>query len=221
MKQKGDSNMKLTKNKRYIFLLMCIGNLFLGLGVAVLRLADFGTDPYSCMNIGVSSHLGLTYGTFQLIMNIILFIPAIIVIPKTFGIGAFVNMVGIGYIADFFIWLWSLFGITVEGLQEQLVVRILLVLLGIVVFCFGIGLYMACDMGVSPYDAVGLVLEKLSKGKLPFRWMRVVADVLCMIVGYLIGGTFGAITIVVAFFTGPLVSWYRGKCAKVIARLRE
>lgn len=213
--------MKITKNKVYIFLLMCVGNLFLGLGVALLRLADFGTDPYSCMNIGMSGQLGLTYGTIQLIMNIILFVPAIIVVPKTFGIGAFINMIGVGYIADFFMWFWSLFGITVEVLGEQLILRIIIVLVGILVFSFGIGLYMACDMGVSPYDAVGLVLEKLSKGKLAFRWMRVTADVICMIVGYMVGGTFGAITIVVAFFTGPLISWYREKCIKVITRLRE
>ena len=37
--------MKITKSKVYIFLLMCLGNLFLGLGEALLRLADFGTDP--------------------------------------------------------------------------------------------------------------------------------------------------------------------------------
>ena len=218
--KKGDESMKITKGKVYIFLLMCIGNLFLGLGVALLRLADFGTDPYSCMNIGMSGQLGLTYGTFQLIMNLILFVPAIIVVPKTFGVGAFINMIGIGYIADFFMWFWGGFGFTIEVFSGQLIARIIIVLIGILVFCFGIGLYMACDMGVAPYDAVGLVLEKLSKGKLVFRWMRVVSDVICMIVGYISGGTLGVITIIVAFFAGPLVSWYREKSTKLIIRLR-
>lgn len=172
------------------------------------------------MNIGMSSQFGLSYGTFQLIMNIILFIPVILIVPNTFGIGAFINLIGIGYIADFFMWLWSAFGVTIEGLSGQLIVRLIVVLVGILVLSLGIGLYMECDMGVSPYDAVGLALEKLSKGKLKFRWMRVTSDVICMIVGYFSGGAFGVITIVVAFFNGPLVSWYRERCAKIISRLK-
>lgn len=213
--------MKITKKEIYLFIFMCIGNIMLGMGIAFLRLAAYGTDPYSCMNIGLSGQLSISYGTCQLIVNIILFIPVILVIPKSFGIGTFVNMIGIGYIVDFIMWILGEFGITIEMFTDKLPIRIVFVIVGILVLCLGIGMYMECNMGYAPYDAVGLVLEKVSGGKLTFRWMRVMADVICMVVGFLSGGAVGIVTVVVAFFTGPLVSWYRTRFARLVMKIEN
>lgn len=205
---------KITKNSVRRFIWMLLGNFLLGIGVSLLRLSGFGTDPFSCMNIGVSGHLPISYGTYQMIVNILLFIPVVILKPSSFGIGAFVNMIGLGYIVDFCMWVYGMFGVTVESCGEVLPVRLLLLVVGILTLCLGVALYMDCDMGVAPYDMLSRIIEDRTQGKIKFKWARIGTDFICIAVGVLSGGTVGAATIVVGFFTGPLVSWFREHAAQ-------
>ncbi|MDE6625066.1 MAG: hypothetical protein K2K56_01705 [Lachnospiraceae bacterium] len=193
--------------KRIIYTIL--GVVILGIGITGLRLSGFGTDPYSCMNIGLSSHLPISYGTLQMIENVLLFIPIIIFYPRSFGLGALFNMLCLGYIVDFCMWLCSLVGVTVEAVAGYIAMRILLLLVGLLVFCFGVALYMHCDLGIAPYDMIGQIIDDRTHGRYPFKWARVTTDLLCMVIGFVSGGTVGIATVVVAFFTGPVVSWFR------------
>ncbi len=207
MLQKMQNYLKNIGWKRFVY--MVLGVVFLGIGVTLLRFAGFGTDPFSCMVFGLSSHLPISYGNLQAIINIVLFIPVIILYPKSFGVGAFVNMIGLGYIVDLCIYLSGLCGVTVETVAELLVVRILLLLAGIVVMCFGIALYMECDLGIAPYDMVAQLIEDKSHKKIPFKIGRIITDMICIAIGFVSGGTVGLATLVVGFFTGPVVSFFR------------
>lgn len=188
---------------------MILGIVIIGLGVACLRLAAFGTDPFSCMNIGVSNHLPISYGTYQAILNIVLLIPVVWIKPSSFGVGALFNMLGLGYVVDAWMWAFGSFGITVESMEAFLIIRFLLLVIGITCVSFGVALYMKTDLGVAPYDMIGQIVDELTHGRIPFKWARVILDCISMIIGFATGGTFGVATLVVAFFTGPLVSWFR------------
>ena len=198
-------------NKTFVkrLIIVIFANLLIGLGVAMLRFSSFGTDPFNCMNLGVSDHLPISYGTYQIIVNIVLFIPLIILRPRIFGIGALVNMFGVAYIVEFFTWLAGTCGITIEGLNDNIPIRIALLIGGILVLCIGVAMYMECDMGTAPYDAVGQVVDERTHGKLQFRWVRVGTDLLCMGIGFLTGSVVGIGTVVVGFFTGPVVAFFR------------
>ncbi len=84
--------------KRVIWVILA--NVILGLGISLLRLSSFGTDPFTCMNLGVSSYLPIGYGTYQMLFNLLLFIPVFILDRKSFGIGALINMLLLGYIGS-------------------------------------------------------------------------------------------------------------------------
>ena len=47
----------------------------------------------------------------------------------------------------------------------------------------GVALYMKANMGISPYDSVALIIENLTKGKIPFAVARVVSDVTVLVIG--------------------------------------
>lgn len=200
--------------KRIVF--MILGIIILGIGIACLRFAGFGTDPFSSMNIGVSSHLPISYGTFQMIVNVVLFIPVIILYPRSFGIGAFFNMMGLGYIVEFCMWICSLAGFTIESVADYLPVRIFLMAAGILIVCLGVALYMQCDLGVAPYDMIAQIVDDRTHGRLKFKWVRVLTDLICMMIGFFSGEASGVATVVVAFFTGPVVSWLREHVASKI-----
>ena len=46
--------------------------IIMGIGVSLYVLGGMGADPFSTLNLGVSSKLGLTFGTWQIIFNGIL-----------------------------------------------------------------------------------------------------------------------------------------------------
>ena len=198
--------------------LVVAANLILGGGIAVLRLSGFGTDPFTCMNLGVSSILGLGLGAYQVILNIILFIPVFILDRKSFGVGALVNMLALGYFVEFFMFLFSAAGVTIEGLAGSLGVRVFLLAAGVLVVCFGISLYMFCDLGAAPYDRLGVIIENYSHGKIKYKWARVGQDVISAVVGLMTGSVVSIGTVIVALFTGPIVSFFRDTAVARIMR---
>lgn len=191
-----------------------VGNLLLGFATSLLRLSSFGTDPFSCMNLGVSSYLPISYGTYQMLFNIVLFIPIFILDRKSFGIGALINMLLLGYVVDICMMIWKSMGITIEGFQGNIPVRVVLMIVGVLIISFGVAVYMESDLGAAPWDRLAVLIENLSSGKLKFKWVRVSYDCLAILIGFLTGSTVGIATLVIGFFLGPLVSVFRNGVAK-------
>lgn len=108
--------------------------------------------------------------------------------------------------------------------NPSLPIRLLCLIVGIVIICFGSAFYMTADLGVSTYDAVAIVLSgkwKVAK----FKFCRIGTDLVCIILGIAIflcgGGTIGQIptivgigTIITAFFMGPLIEFFNDKIAR-------
>lgn len=194
---------------------MCLGVLLIGISVGLMRIANFGTDPFSCMNLGLSSHLPVSYGTCQLLVNLALFIVMLLAMRKAIGPGTLVNMAGCGYTADFLIWALGQLGISTQSVDGYLAIRVILMLAAVVLLGLGAGLYMQCDIGIAPYDAMGQVIERAARGKIPYKWARIGTDLLCVAVGFLAGSVVGAATVITAFFTGPLVTFFGNRLQKM------
>lgn len=73
----------------------------IGICVAVFKSVGFGTDPCSTFTLGISARTGVSFGTCQLVFNLLMFLPVIHLDLSRIGIGTVGNMVGVGYIADF------------------------------------------------------------------------------------------------------------------------
>lgn len=214
MEIKAENTKEKGKYRPAVIVCMCLGVMFIGISVGMMRIANFGTDPFSCMNLGISSHLSVSYGTCQLLVNLALFIVMALTFRGAIGLGTLVNMAGCGYVADFLIWMLGHFGISTESMDEHLVIRVVLMLAAVVLLGLGAGLYMQCDIGIAPYDALGQVIEQAVHGKLPYKWTRVGTDVICVAVGFFAGSVVGVATVITAFFTGPLVTFFRNRLAK-------
>ena len=195
--------------KRFAFMILAI--VIISFGVTLLKYSNFGTDPFNCMNIGISSHIPIGYGTYQLIVNVVLFIPLVVLKPSIFGAGAITNMFFSAYFVEFFCSLAEGQGLFVDTIYDMLIVRIMLLIAGVVSLCFGAALYMECDLGTAAYDALGVVIEEKTMHKIKYKYVRIATDILCICIGYLSGSTVGIGTIIGAFFTGPLISYFRNR----------
>ena len=214
MDRKAENTKEKGKYRPAVIVSMCLGVVFIGISVGLMRIANFGTDPFSCMNLGISSNLPVSYGTCQLLVNLVLFIVMVLALRKAIGLGTLVNMAGCGYTADFLLWILGHFNISTESMDEHLVIRVVLMLAAVILLGFGAGLYMQCDIGIAPYDALGQVIEQAVHGKLQYKWTRIGTDLICVTVGFLLGSVVGVATVITAFFTGPLVTFFRNRLAK-------
>ncbi len=193
--------------------MMLVGILFIGICVGSFRLSAFGVDAFTCMNLGISGFLHMTFGTWQLIMNAAILIVVFFTVRHCIGAGTIVNMVGVGYMADFICWVFQ----DVLAVDMTLPLRILALLIGSLFAGMGVAFYMAADMGIAPYDSVALIIEKSTKGKIKFQYARVLSDITVVIVGVvfclLSGGDLWLIigigTICNALFNGPLIQFFK------------
>lgn len=192
---------------------MFVGVALIGVSVSLCRLSGFGTDPFSCMNLGVSRVIGMEYGTYQLLVNLVLLIPMLACFRKSIGLGTIVNMAGVGYIADFCMFLWEKLGVTIGSIEALWLIRVVLMIAAVMILCLGAALYMECDLGIAPYDALGQMIEMWTKGHVKFFAARIGTDIICVIVGLVSGSVVGISTVITAFFTGPFITFFRKNVA--------
>ena len=207
----------LTKEMQKRILLMLVGVFFMGVGVQCLNRTNLGPDPFSAMNYGFSAMCGLSFGTTQLIFNIILFLIVFVVDRKKFGLGTIGNMVVVGYSADFTGWVIEKLGIWPEG-ELSFGIKLAIMIPTLILFLFAAALYMNCGLGTSPYDALPVLLhqgmEKATKKQIPYKFMRMLYDGIATIVAFLVGGTVGVVTVLMVFTLGPCVDFVSGLVKK-------
>ena len=189
-------------NWKYV-IVMCIGNIILGLGIAIFKFSGLGNDPFSGMVMALSDRVRIEYAVFLIMINTIIFIVEFILGRKLIGLGTFVNALLLGYVVTFF---YNLI-VSVAGEPGQLSQRILIVCIGVIVTSFGVSMYQLPKQGVAPYDSMSLIMTERLK-KIPYFWNRVVTDAFCALICWLTGGIVGLGTLVSAFGLGPFVQFF-------------
>ncbi len=185
-------------------ILMCVGVFFMGFFLSFLIKVDLGTDPCTFMNLTLSRAIGISFGTWQLILNAILFIFVILFGRKFIGFGTIANMVFIGYIADFFVWLWE--KCIPENYFTDMPYRAVIFLLALFMFIVAVSFYINANMGVSPYDAIPQIISERVFKKVPFAVIRICFDFLVIIIGVIFKGTPNIGIVLMALFLGPIIS---------------
>lgn len=189
-----------------------IGVLIFALGATILLAADLGMDPYSAMNLGVSQLLGWQLGPYQLLLNLLILGLVFLIDRHLIGVGTIFNMALVGYGIQFF----SLILLKNLPTPSSLLMQILVALLGLLVFTFGLAMYIVADVGISPYDAITPMILKVTHSK-NYRFIRILQDVTAMVIAILVHGHFGLVTIIVAFGSGPfIIFWERHVLDKLL-----
>ena len=182
---------------------LTVSLIVIGVCVAVFKTVGFGTDPCSTFTLGVSARTGISFGTCQLAFNLLMFLPVIRLDLSRIGVGTVANMVGVGYMADFTMWLMSPH-IPPEGLS--IVVRIALFAVSMAAFLIAAAFYMVVDLGVAPYDAIPQLIAARTN-RLSARAIRMLWDISILSLGFLLGSTVGLTTLITGFCVGPAIAF--------------
>ena len=187
-------------------ILMVIGNLILGMGISIFKLASLGNDSFSGMTMAISASIHMNYGTYFLLQSAVLFVIEVIFGRQLIGIGTVVNACFLGYFTMFFSWIWEVAGLQIQGLGSQLITLVIAVLIQ----SFGLSLYQSSDAGISPYDSLALILTERFP-KVPYFFNRVLLDGICAVICWRFGGLIGIGMLVAMFGLGPVISIFN-KC---------
>lgn len=182
---------------------LTVSLIVIGVCVAVFKTVVFGTDPCSTFTLGVSARTGISFGTCQLAFNLLMFLPVIRLDLSRIGVGTVANMVGVGYMADFTMWLMSPH-IPPEGLS--MTVRIVLFAVSMAAFLIAAAFYMVVDLGVAPYDAIPQLIAARTN-RLSARAIRMLWDISILSLGFLLGSTVGLTTLITGFCLGPAIAF--------------
>ncbi len=200
-------------------ILTVFGVLLCGVAVGFSRYAAFGVDPFTVLMSGLDALIPIRYGTLYVIVNAVLLLFSLIFDRHYIGLGTIINLFFLGYVTEF----------THKVLSDlfptpYLGIRIVVLILGILLICIALALYMTADLGVSTYDAVALIIVNTWHiGK--FGYMRIITDITVIVLGiicYAFTGNslagltafIGIGTIITAFFMGPFVEFISNRFIK-------
>lgn len=176
---------------------LVLGLLLCGTGVALMIDADLGLAPWDVLHQGIANHTDLGIGTVAIIVG---FVVLLMWLPlkERYGIGTLCNVV--------------LIGLTINVMLDHVLphdpptgVRVAFLVVGTFLFGPGSGLYIGVGMGAGPRD--GLMTALAARGY-SVRVVRTVLEVSVLLIGFALGGTVGAGTLLFAFTIGPNVHFW-------------
>lgn len=186
--------MKIDKKYLRHFLMLIYSSLSLGVGCGLLIIAGLGSDSMSTLIEGISLTTKISFSNVNLILNLSILVLAYLSGRNNVGLASvlypFFVSVGI-----------SISTKLVSGI-DSLIINIILFIIGFILMVLAIGLNSKCECGKNPYDALCFNLANIFKVK--YSVIRTSIDLLMLIVGILLHGTYGIGTIIAAFMMGTV-----------------
>ncbi|MCR5587631.1 MAG: hypothetical protein K6F77_08920 [Lachnospiraceae bacterium] len=179
----------------------------MGFFLSFLILCNLGTDPATFMNKSISARIGMSFGNLQLIVNAIMLIGVLIWDRSMLGFGTIFNMVLVGYYADFWDMVWG--KVIPKSAFVDPIPRWSIFLVSLFFFIVSVAVYVNSDMGVAPYDALPIIINKKVMDKFPkfpSFLVRMLWDALAICIGIIFGHIPVVGVILMALFLGPIIS---------------
>ena len=177
------------------FFFLFLGLFLFGLGEGLLIVSYTGASPYSVLAQGISLYVDFSIGAITLFISVgvlLFWIP----LNQKPGIGTILNALIIALMIDICI----KFVPTPENYISQLILAVTAVLsVGL-----GGGIYLVANLGAGPRDGLMVGLQK--KTNLPIAAVRATLEITVVTIGWYLGGTVGAGTLLFAFGIGPAVA---------------
>lgn len=159
-----------------------------------------GLSPWDVLNQGVSRHTPLSFGMANVAVSVVVLFVGWALGGRP-GIGTVANAVLIGS----FIQGLTAIGALASLAHDPLPVRFALLVAGVWLIGPASALYIGADLGAGPRDNLMLVGTRRTGVRVGV--VRGVLELGALVVGIVLGGTFGVGTVLFAVFVGPVVEW--------------
>lgn len=185
----------LTKNWWKKIVVIVIGSMIAAYGITLALYAGFGGATLAVLWQGLSEtfHMSIGMASFMLALGMILFV--VIYDRSQIHIGTVLYQIVYSACVDLFA--------NCHIYSRYVWVNFLIMLLGVILFAVGTGLYASASLGRGSYEAVTFALAE--KNNWQVKIVRMILDIVMVVVGVLLGGKFGICTIVTVIISGPVI----------------
>ena len=190
-------------------IILMIGLTIAHLGVTLFILADLGSDPFNVLVQGLFRTISgildwsfTTHGRVHIVICFLIILALLIVDKSYIKIGTVLCMIFGGPIIDMFTVVLA----PIFEISNSLIFKIVLLALGCVILAYGMTIVIKSDAGTGPNDLVSVVISDKTKKK--FSIVRIIVDVSFVVIGFVLGGSFGIGTIICAFCVGPVAGHF-------------
>ncbi|MHC0035801.1 YczE/YyaS/YitT family protein [Pseudoneobacillus sp. C159] len=207
--------MKSVENQQLIprFFIYFLGLLIMSLGFVLLLKANLGATPWDVFHVGLYYQFGLTIGTWSIIVGLVILAVSALLLKKLPQIGAFLNMLCVGIFIDMYLFLpFMQTPVTILG-------KLLMFLIGLVLTCYGMGIYISANLGAGPRDSLMLALTNLTGWKV--RNIRGTMEIIVLTIGWLLGGPVSWGTFLISLLIGPIFGIAMPQCQAMTKKLLE
>lgn len=182
-------------------ILAAAGILLVGTGVAFNAAAALGNDPVGIMYDGIRNIAKLSpgqLGAASNIVNVVLVILVFFLDRHYVNIGTFIYILPYGAAVSLGGRLYSvLFPV------QTLVFQVIGAAAGCLMLYTGVAMFITADIGLDPFTGVVMVIR--DKAGRQYRVVKICFDIVCIILGAVLGGKLGIITIITALTAGPMI----------------
>lgn len=190
---------KLTLSKLAVY---TAGIIVFTSGIAMTIQSKLGTSPFDALLVGLYRSVGLTIGSWEIIVGGIMVIINAVSQRSRPEYLAMLTAIITGICIDFWVWTYS------GWLEPQLAWQQYgCLIFGMVLVGFGVALYLTADFAIIPFDRMMLVVSALTGWSVAVS--RAMLGILLVCIALFFNGAIGIGTLLIALFGGVFISLFR------------
>ena len=189
-------------------IIIVIGSIIAAYGITLALYAGFGGATLAVLWQGISRTFHISIGMASLIVAIIMIVFSFFYDRSQIHIGTIIYQLVYSLCVDLFA--------NAHVYSTHLWVNALIMLLGVMLFAVGTGVYAAASLGRGSYEALTFSLAE--KNGWQVKAVRMILDIVMVLTGVLLGGKFGICTIVTIIISGPVIQFTASKTKKLLQK---
>ena len=189
-------------------IIIVIGSIIAAYGITLALYAGFGGATLAVLWQGISRTFHISIGMASLIVAIIMIVFSFFYDRSQIHIGTIIYQLVYSLCVDLFA--------NAHVYSTHLWVNALIMLLGVMLFAVGTGVYAAASLGRGSYEALTFSLAE--KNGWQVKAVRMILDIVMVLTGVLLGGKFGICTIITVIISGPIIQFTASKAKKLLKK---
>ena len=186
-------------------LIIIVGSIIAAYGLTLALYAGFGGATLAVLWQGISQTFHISIGMASFIVAIVMILFAVIYDRKQIHIGTVLYQIVYSFCVDLFA--------NLHIYSRYMWINFFIMLVGVILFAAGTGLYASTSLGRGSYEAVTFALAE--KNNWQVKIVRMILDVIMVVTGVLLGGSFGVCTIVTIIVSGPVIQFVNSGSKKL------
>ncbi|MFF2856038.1 YitT family protein [Peribacillus sp. NPDC058002] len=195
---------------KYVFYVL--GILLLTLGISFTIQSDLGTSPFDALLVGLSINVGLTVGSWEILIALILICCNSFLKrqrPEVLGLlTAFITGIGID------MWLYLLHNSITPELWYS---KVVCFGIGLVVIGLGTATYLHTNFAPIPVDRLTLIIQELTRTNIFFS--RTFIYLVFLLMAIVLNGPIGVGTLLTVCLGGLMLNYFMPFTKKVLDRI--